>query len=177
MRGKLVLRWILERKVLIDLLIEFTDTRLGIEPRAAALGAETATDRQRAQIIAAIDRMIAADKGDDDALSSKHRVPRRRAQRQQQRFLRQFTDLAETTLRFSIRRTNEYKGVLRASAKDHKRVADAIMAGDATGASREMYKLIEGALNLLLSHGNTPKRRVAGRADRAAQKRKRGSDT
>jgi DNA-binding FadR family transcriptional regulator len=93
------------------------------------------------------------------------------------RFLRQFTDLAETTLRFSIRRTNEYKGVPRASAEDHKRVADAIMAGDATGASREMYMLIEGALNLLLSRGDPSKRRVAKQPDRAAEKRKRGPDT
>lgn len=171
-----VLRWILERKFSIDLLIEFTDTRLGIEPRAAALAAETATGRQRAQIMAAIDRMVAADKGDDDALSADIAFHVAVLNASNNRFLRQFTDLAETTLRFSIRRTNEYKGVPRASAEDHKRVADAIMAGDATGASREMYKLIEGALNLLLSHGDTPKRRVAERPDRAAQKRKRGSD-
>jgi hypothetical protein len=39
-----------------------------------------------------------------------------------------------------------------------------------------MYKLIEGALNLLLSRGNPAKRRVAERTDRAAEKRKRGSD-
>ena len=172
-----VLRWILERKFSIDLLIEFTDTRLGIEPRAAALAAETATGRQRAQIIAAIDRMVAADKGDDDALSADIAFHVAVLNASNNRFLRQFTDLAETTLRFSIRRTNEYKGVPRASAEDHKRVADAIMAGDAKGASREMYMLIEGALNLLLSRGNPAKRRVAERTDRAAEKRKRGSDT
>ncbi len=171
-----VLRWMLERKFSIDLLIEFTDTRLAIEPRAAALAAQTATGRQRAQIIAAIDRMVAADKGDDDALSADIAFHVAVLNASNNRFLRQFTDLAETTLRFSIRRTNEYKGVPRANAEDHKRVSDAIMAGDATAASREMYKLIEGALNLLLSRVNPPKRRAAVRSDRPAEKRKRGSD-
>jgi hypothetical protein len=56
------------------------------------------------------------------------------------------------------------KGVPRASAEDHTGVADAIMAGDATGASREMYMLIEGALNLLLSREGPPMPRRATRS-------------
>jgi DNA-binding FadR family transcriptional regulator len=155
-----VLRWILERKFSIDLLIEFTDVRLAIEPRAAALAAETATGSQRAQLVAAIDRMVAADNGDDDALAADIAFHVAVLNASNNRFLRQFTDLAETTLRFSIRATNEYKGVPQANADEHKRVADAIIAGDAEGASREMYTLIEGALDLLLSRGNPSRRRA-----------------
>src|SRR6266446_2937361 len=76
------------------------------------------------------------------------------------RFFRQFTDLTEGTLRFSIRRTNAYKGVPRASAADHKVVADAIVARDPPRARDEMFKLIEGALDLLLDAGGDPKRPV-----------------
>lgn len=154
-----VLRWLLERKFSIDLLVEFTDVRLAIEPRAAALAAETATGAQRAQIMAAIDRMVAADNGDDDALAADIAFHVAVLNASNNRFLRQFTDLAETTLRFSIRRTNEYKGVPRASAEDHKRVADAITAGDAKRAAREMEMLIAGALELLLSRSGRPSRR------------------
>ncbi|AGH49659.1 MULTISPECIES: FadR/GntR family transcriptional regulator [Sphingomonas] len=153
-----VLRWMLERKFSIDLLIEFTDVRLAIEPRAAALAAAVATGAQRAQIMAAIDRMVAADNGDDDALAADIAFHVAVLNASNNRFLRQFTDLAETTLRFSIRRTNEYKGVPRASAEEHKRVADAIAAGDAERAAGEMRTLIEGALNLLLTRGGLPSR-------------------
>ena len=68
-------------------------------------------------------------------------------------FMQQFKDLAETTLRFSIRRTNAYKGVSRASAADHKRVADLIIRGEAAQAQSAMFALIHGALELLLAAG------------------------
>jgi DNA-binding FadR family transcriptional regulator len=154
-----VLRWMLERKFSIDLLVEFTDVRLAIEPRAAALAAESATGTQRTQIMAAIDRMVAADNGDDDALEADIAFHVAVLNASNNRFLRQFTDLAETTLRFSIRRTNEYKGVPRASAEEHKRVADAIAAGDSRKAAQEMATLIAGALELLLSKSGRPPRR------------------
>ena len=52
-------------------------------------------------------------------------------------------------LRFSIRRTNAYKGVRLASVMDHKRVADAIIAGDPQGAETAMRSLIQEALDLI----------------------------
>jgi len=151
-----VLRWLLQREFSIDLLIEFTEMRMAIEPRAAARAADTATGAQRAAIIKAIDRMFAAERGDDDALEADIAFHRAVIEASNNRFMRQFTDLSEATLRFSIRRTNAYAGVSRASANDHRRVANAIVEGASTVASTLMHHLIEGALNLLLDAGKRP---------------------
>lgn len=151
-----VLRWLLEREFSIDLLIDFTEMRMAIEPRAAGLAANGATEPQRAAIVKAIDRMFAAEQGDDDPLEADIAFHRAVIEASNNRFMRQFTDLSEATLRFSIRRTNAYAGVSRASAIDHRRVADAIVAGDAPGASSLMRDLIDGALRLLLDAGGHP---------------------
>jgi DNA-binding FadR family transcriptional regulator len=148
-----ILRWMLAREFSIDLLIEFTDIRLAIEPRAAALAAQTASEAQRRAILDACDRMVAAERGADDPLESDIAFHVAVLRASNNRFVAQFTELAEVTLRFSIRRTNAYKGVSRASAGDHRRVADRIVAGQAARASAEMFDLIHGALELLLAAG------------------------
>ncbi|MEH3106855.1 MAG: FCD domain-containing protein [Sphingomonas fennica] len=153
-----VLKWMLERAFSIELLIDFTDIRMGIEPRAAVLAAHSATGPQRRTIVEAIGRMMAAERGEDDALEADIGFHVAVLAASNNRFLRQFTDLVETTLRFSIRRTNDYKGVPRASAREHKRVADAIIAGDADAAGARMSELIKGALDLLLAAGRQPPR-------------------
>lgn len=148
-----VLRWLLERDFSIDLLIDFTEMRMAIEPRAAGLAAESATGSQRAIIVKAIERMFAAERGDDDPLEADIAFHRAVIEASNNRFMRQFTDLSEATLRFSIRRTNAYAGVSRASAIDHRRVSNAIVEGDPALASTLMRQLIEGALQLLLHAG------------------------
>ena len=65
-----VLGWLLERKYSPKLLIEFTEIRLAIEPGAAALAAQVAGPQEKAAIGAGIERMQAADRGDDDPLDS-----------------------------------------------------------------------------------------------------------
>lgn len=153
-----VLRWMLQRKFSIDLLIDFTEIRMSIEPRAAALAAHSASGPQRRAIMDAIQRMVAADRGEEDALEADIAFHIAVLEASNNRFMRQFTGLAETTLRFSIRRTNEYKGVPRANARDHKRVADAIIEGEARLAADRMSELIRGALELLLLAGKHPLR-------------------
>lgn len=153
-----VLRWMLQRAFSIDLLIDFTEIRMSIEPRAASLAAHSASGPQRRAIIDAIERMYAADRGEEDALEADIAFHIAVLEASNNRFMRQFTGLAETTLRFSIRRTNEYKGVPRASAVDHKKVADAIVGGRAQLAGTLMSNLIRGALDLLLAASNHPPR-------------------
>src|ERR1700719_3234494 len=55
-----VLRWLLERKPWMELLIEFTQVRLAVEPSAAALAAAVAGPAEKAAVRHAIERMIAA---------------------------------------------------------------------------------------------------------------------
>ncbi|MDV6330884.1 FadR/GntR family transcriptional regulator [Asticcacaulis sp. 201] len=145
-----VLRWLLERNFSLGLLIEFTQIRLSVEPGAAALAAKVATGEQRAAINSAIGRMFAAERGEDDALTSDIDFHVAVLQASGNRFYRQMREMIETALRFSIRKTNDFKGVRLASVVDHKRVADAILAGDSAEAETRMRDLIQGALDLMI---------------------------
>ena len=143
-----VLGWLLERKYSHALLIEFTEFRLVMEPGAATLAARAAGREEKAAIRRAIERMEAAAGGDDDPLESDiaFHVAVLRATRN--RFYAQLAGFAATALRFSIQRTNRYKGV-HATVADHKRVADAILAGKTVAAGRAMHKLIQEALDFI----------------------------
>jgi DNA-binding FadR family transcriptional regulator len=144
-----VLGWLLERKFSPALLIEFTEMRLAVEPGAATLAANVAGPEEKAAISHAIERMQAADRGDDDPLDSDiaFHVAVLRASRN--RFYAQLTGFTSTALRFSIRMTNRYKGVRLASVADHKKVADAIIAGTPGAAGEAMRRLIQEALEII----------------------------
>lgn len=144
-----VLGWLLERKYSPALLIEFTEIRLAVEPCAAELAARVAGPSEKAAILHGIERMQAADRGDDDPLDSDiaFHVAVLRATRN--RFYAQLTGFTATALRFSILTTNRYKGVQLASIADHKKVADAIIAGNVALARESMHKLIQEALDLI----------------------------
>jgi DNA-binding FadR family transcriptional regulator len=162
-----VLGWLLERKFSPALLIEFTEIRLAVEPGAAALAARVADPAGKAAIRDAIERMQAADRGDDDPLDSDiaFHVAVLRASRN--RFYAQLTGFTATALRFSIRTTNRYKGVQLASIADHKKVADAIIAGKPAAAGEAMRKLIQEALDLITKReAAQAARRVSANAGR-----------
>jgi len=144
-----ILGWLLERKFSPALLIDFTEIRLAVEPGAAALAAKVAGAAEKAAVASAIERMQAAERGDDDPLESDiaFHVAVLRASRN--RFYAQLTGLTATALRISIRTTNRYKGVQLASVADHKKVADAIIAGRSAAAAEAMRKLIQEALDLI----------------------------
>jgi DNA-binding FadR family transcriptional regulator len=144
-----VLRWLLERQFKLSLLIEFTEIRLAVEPAAAALAAERCTADDRRAIRAAIARMEAAENGEDDPLESDIAFHVAVVRATHNQFYVQLRELIETALRFSIRTTNRFKGVRLANVDDHKRVADAILAGDGEVAARAMRTLIHEALELM----------------------------
>jgi DNA-binding FadR family transcriptional regulator len=144
-----VLGWLLERKFSPTLLIEFTEMRLALEPGAASLAARMAGPAEKAAIRSAIERMQTADNGGGDPLESDiaFHVAVLRASRN--RFYAQLSGFIATALSFSIVTTNRYKGVQLASVADHKKVADAIIAGRGAAAGEAMRKLIQEALDLM----------------------------
>jgi DNA-binding FadR family transcriptional regulator len=144
-----VLRWLLERKLSFQLLAEFTQMRMAVEPVAAAMAAEVASRSDIAAITNAINRMIAAEHGDDDPLTSDIAFHVAVMRASGNRFYAQLCDMIDTAARFSIRATNYFKGVEQASAADHKKVADAIVNGDADAASAAMRFLMQEALDLI----------------------------
>ena len=123
------MRWLLQRKPWLQLLIEFTQVRLAVEPSAAALAAEVAGPAEKAVVQQALERMIAAERGDDDPLTSDIAFHVAILAASGNKFFGQLRDFIDTALRFSIRITNRRKGVRLASVADHKKIADAIMAG------------------------------------------------
>jgi DNA-binding FadR family transcriptional regulator len=144
-----VLRWLLERKLSFSLLTEFTEMRLAVEPYAAAMAARSAGHTEVATIMAAIDRMVAAEHGDDDPLTSDIAFHVAVMRASGNRFYAQLCDMIDTAARFTIRATNAFKGVAQASAADHKKVADAIALGDAEAAEAAMLLLMQEALDLI----------------------------
>ena len=144
-----VMRWLLERKFSLSLLIEFTQIRLAVEPAAAGLAARMAGPAEKAAIQSTIQRMIAAERGEDDPLGSDIAFHVAVLRASGNRFYSQLRELIETALRFSIRTTNRYKGVRLASVEDHKRVADAIISGNSEAAESTMRELIREALELI----------------------------
>lgn len=144
-----VLRWLLDRKFSIDLLCDFTEIRMAIEPQAAAFAAVRGSDEEKKSIADALDRMRAAESGDDDALQSDIAFHVAVLEAGGNRFFSQLKDLVETALKISIRLTNQYKGVALASVDDHRAVYDAIAAGDPDQAKALSTALVEEAYELI----------------------------
>ncbi len=144
-----ILGWLLERKFSPALLLEFTEIRLAVEPGAAALAARVSGPAEKAAVRAAIERMQAAEHGDDDPLESDIAFHVAVLKATKNRFYAQLPGLTATALRISIRTTNRYKGVPLANVLDHKKVADAIIAGKPAVAAEAMRKLIQEALDLI----------------------------
>lgn len=143
-----VLRWLLERKFSIELLKQFNQLRVAIEPEAAALAARFGEEEDLALISAGLARMEAAELGNDDTLDADiaFHVAVLRASRNP--FYLQFREVVATALRTSIRFTNRIKG-RTANVADHGAVRDAIVARDSDGARQAMRSLIGDVLELI----------------------------
>lgn len=143
-----VLHWLLERKFSLDLLIEFTEIRLAVEPGAVALAARNATEADRQAIRTAIEAMFAAERGEADPLDTDIAFHLALLKASHNRFYFQLAGMIEAALRFSIRRTHDYKGLMT-TAMDHRRIADAVLARDSLAATDAMRALILEALHLI----------------------------
>jgi DNA-binding FadR family transcriptional regulator len=143
-----VLRWLLERQFSIDLLKQFNQLRVAIEPEAAALAARFGDDRDLALISAGLARMEAAEEGNDDPLEADIDFHVSILRASGNPFYLQFRDVVATALRTSIRFTNRIKGHT-ASIPEHGAVRDAILARDPEGARQAMRSLIGDVLNLI----------------------------
>lgn len=144
-----VLRWLLERKFSLGLLAEFTEVRLAIEPMAARLAAQHATAASVAKMHRAIERMKAAERGDDDPLASDIAFHVGVLHASGNRFYMQFEELIDTALRISIRLTNQFKGVSIGNVGHHRKVLDAIEAGEDDKAYAAMDFILREVMNLI----------------------------
>ncbi|WP_423140778.1 FadR/GntR family transcriptional regulator [Parablastomonas sp. CN1-191] len=150
-----VLSWLLDRRFSIDLLREFNQLRIAIEPEAAALAANVASDADKARIADGLRRMEAAEAGDDDPLESDIAFHVAILEASNNAFFAQFRDVVGAALRTSIRFTNRVVG-RTASVPDHAAVLKAISTGHPDRARAAMRHLISDVLILIdSSEGQT----------------------
>ncbi|WHU03175.1 MULTISPECIES: FadR/GntR family transcriptional regulator [unclassified Sphingomonas] len=150
-----VLRWLLERQFSVELLKQFNQLRVAIEPEAAALAARFASNADIEAIGEGLARMEAAEKGMDDTLEADIAFHVSILRASGNPFYVQFRDVVGTALRTSIRFTNRVKG-RTANVADHGRVLEAIQARDPNSARTAMRALISDVLELIDAHENTP---------------------
>lgn len=143
-----VLRWMLERKFSLDLLRQFNELRVAIEPMAASLAATAADAQGIVAIEAGFQRMVAAEAGDDDALEADIAFHIAILEASANPFYAQFRDVVMTALRTSIRFTNRFKG-RTASLPQHHAVVTAIRERSPEGARAAMSALIEDVMALI----------------------------
>jgi len=143
-----VLSWLLERKFSLELLRQFTELRIAIEPAAAALAARAANEAGIAAIAAGYDRMEIAEAGDDDPLEADIAFHIAILQASANPFYMQFRDVVTTALRTSIRFTNRFKG-RTASLPQHHAVLSAIERRDPESARAGMIALIADVMTLI----------------------------
>ena len=144
-----VLRWLLERKFSLELLAEFTEVRMAIEPMAAMMASRSATPESLARIRHAIGRMRAAVNGEDDPLASDIAFHVAILHATGNRFYAQLEDVVNAALRISIRLTNQVKGVPQADVDLHEQVLEAIEARDPERARAKMEFIIKEVLDLI----------------------------
>jgi DNA-binding FadR family transcriptional regulator len=137
-----VLRWLLERKFSIELLRQFAELRLAIEPAAAALAASRDDPAGLELIARGFTRMERADRGEDDMLGSDIEFHISIMRASGNPFFSQFQDVVSTALQTSIRFTNRLASLHKADLRAHRAVYKAICKHDAQLARKAMEKLL-----------------------------------
>ena len=143
-----VLRWMLNRKLSIELLTSFTEMRLAVEPLAAAMAATRADPAGLAAVAGTIAQLRDALAGGGDPIAADVAFHIAVLEASGNPFFVQLSQLVETALRTSVRLTHGLKDLARSLA-EHERVAAAILAGDAAGARDGMQQMMGDVLGLL----------------------------
>lgn len=149
-----VLRWLLDRRFSIELLAQFNQLRLAIEPAAAALAASAADAEGLRMIEAGFARMVAAEQGEDDGLETDISFHLAILSASGNPFFLQFRDLVATALRTSIRLTNRIAG-RTADIAAHGAVRDAIVARNADAARAAMCAIIGDVMAVIAQNAES----------------------
>ena len=146
-----VLRWMRDSNPSLELLREFTELRVAVEPEAAMLAAQRQNLRKIEVIKEALDRMKKAESGLDDPLESDIAFHLSVLDASGNRFFAQLGRIIDTTLRVSIRFTNMRTGVKAGNHADHKKIYDAIVEEQPHMAAQHATNLMNGSLETIVS--------------------------
>lgn len=142
-----ILKWMLESSPSLLVLREFLQMRMAIEPQAAALAAQFATDQQIDEIENALNAMIAA--GNDGSLSLHEADIAFHTSilaASNNRFILQLRDFVSTALNVSIQHTTPAKGSIKAIIEEHDKVYRAIRNRQPERAKSMTAYLIDEAI-------------------------------
>ncbi len=146
-----VLRWMRDSNPSLELLREFTELRVAVEPEAAMLAAQRQNADKIELISKALDRMKQAESGLDDPLESDIAFHLSILDASENRFFMQLGRIIDTTLRVSIRFTNMRTGVRAGNHAEHKMIYDSIVAGNPEQAAKNAAYLMDNALDTIVT--------------------------
>lgn len=145
-----VLNWTLNAKPSLELLKEFNQLRLAIEPEAVALACKNASETQIAAIGDAMRRISLAEQGNEDPLDADIDFHTSILKASNNRFFIQFCDFIQTALRVSIACTNRLKTVKQpAFTAEHLPVYECIRERDVEQGKQAMRATLENAMEII----------------------------
>lgn len=144
-----VLRWAHRRVLSPGLMRELTEFRLTVEPPAAALAARTATVRTTDVIKSALNRVAAAEIGEDDPLEAELAFHVSIIRAGCNRFVAQFSGVAELAIRSSFRLADRLKMERGARVAEHALIFNAIAGRDARAAEGAVRAMIQQSIALI----------------------------
>lgn len=145
-----VLRWMRDSNPSLQLLREFAELRVAVEPEAAMLAAQRQNSEKISKISEALDRMKHAESGLDDPLEADIAFHLSILDASENRFFCQLGRIIDTTLRVSIRFTNMRTGVRAGNHPEHKQIYDAIVANKPEEAANSAALLMDSALATIM---------------------------
>lgn len=142
-----ILKWMLESSPSLLVLREFLQMRMAIEPQAAALAAQYASEEQINEVEKSLNAMIAAG---EDANLSLHEADiafhTSILAASNNRFILQLRDFVSTALNVSIQHTTPAKGSIKAIIEEHDKVYRAIRNRQPERAKSMTAYLIDEAI-------------------------------
>lgn len=145
-----VLRWILRGKFSVQLLIEFNQIRLAIEPMAASLAARQGSPEALAAIRDALSEMKRCHEQGEDDLAADISFHLSILDASGNPFFSRLKPLVNTALRFSIRQIDPVLDDLAEKLREHELVMQAILDRDSGAASAHSYALLDKVLTRLV---------------------------
>jgi len=146
-----VLSWLLKSAPSLQMLKEFLQLRIAVEPEAASLAANNQNAANIEQISLALERIKTAEEGLGDPLEADIDFHLAILNASCNPFFRQLSSFIATALRVSIRFTNRLKGVKSGNYLSHFEIYNAIVNGNAEQASLASKELLNEALELINS--------------------------
>ncbi|RYZ99106.1 MAG: FadR family transcriptional regulator, partial [Moraxellaceae bacterium] len=138
-----VLAWTLHARPSLDLLREFTQLRIAIEPEAACLAANNSDDTAKIrQITEALARIKKANEGMDDSLAAIIEFHCSILTASNNRFFLQLRQFITVALRVNMTHIHQLKGSFVGTYEHHKKIHDAILYGNGTAAADAMKSLL-----------------------------------